>query len=139
LQKLLSGMLDKEWDAVIKEDIDVLVSKIMEKFAENNGQESNYSYDHKKVLKIFFRWLKLGSREFNEVGDPDETRKVKLGKIRDKIVREDLITEEDKEKLLKACSGNVRDRQGTAKRLKESTKKEWQILPTSMTLILTSR
>lgn len=52
---VLSSMLDKEWDAATKEDIDVLVSKIMEKFAENNGQESNYSYDHKKVLKIFIR------------------------------------------------------------------------------------
>jgi integrase/recombinase XerD len=107
---VLSNMLGKKWNLVTKEDIDVLVSKIMEKFAETNGQESNYSYDHKKVLKIFFRWLKFGSREFNEVGDPDETKKVKLGKIRDKIVREDLITEDDKEKLLRACSGNISDR-----------------------------
>jgi len=107
---VLSNLLEKEWNQVTKDDVDILVSKIMEKFAETNGQESNYSYDHKKVLKIFFRWLKLGSREFNDVGDPDETKKVKLGKIRDKIVREDLITEEDKEKLLRACSGNIRDR-----------------------------
>ena len=64
----------------------------------------------KKILKIFFRWLKLGSREFNDVRDLDETKKAKLGKIRDKIAREDLITEEGKEKLLKACSGNIRDR-----------------------------
>lgn len=82
----------------------------MSKFAENNGQESNYSYDHKKVLKIFFRWLKLGSRELNEVGDPEETKKVNLGKIRDKIVREDLITDEDRKRLLVSCSGNLRDR-----------------------------
>ena len=51
---VLSKMLDKEWHEVTKEDIDILVSKIMEKFSEENGQESNYSYDHKKVLKIFF-------------------------------------------------------------------------------------
>ena len=89
---VLSNLLDMEWDKVTKEDIDILVSKIMEKFSEENGQESNYSYDHKKVLKIFFRWFKLGDREQKEVGDPEETRKVRLGKIRDKIVREDLIT-----------------------------------------------
>ena len=104
---VLSKLLDKKWSLVTKDDIDILVSKIMEKFAESNGQESNYSYDHKKVLKIFFRWLKFGSREFSDVGDPDETKKIKLGKIRDKIVREDLITEEDKEKLLRVFERHI--------------------------------
>lgn len=107
---VLSKLLNKEWGLVTKEDIDVLVSKIMDQFAEQNGQESNYSYDNKKVLKIFFRWLKLGSREFKEVGDPEETKKVRLGKIKDKIAREDLLTEEDRKKLLGACSNNLRDR-----------------------------
>lgn len=107
---VLSRLLGKEWDQVTKEDIDILVSRIMDQFSEENGQESNYSYDNKKVLKIFFRWLKLGSREFNEVGDPDETKKVKLGKVKDKIAREDLLTEEDRKKLLGACANNLRDR-----------------------------
>ena len=107
---ILSKLVEKEWSLVTKDDIEILVSKIMKQFAESNGQESNYSYDHKKVLKIFFRWFKLGSRDLNEVGDPEETKKVKLGKIRDKIVREDLITDEDKQRLLVSCSGNLRDR-----------------------------
>lgn len=107
---ILSKLVEKEWSQVTKDDIEVLVSKIMEQFAESNGQESNYSYDHKKVLKIFFRWFKLGSRELNDVGDPEETKKVKLGKIRDKIVREDLITDGDRQKLLLAASANLRDR-----------------------------
>jgi len=64
---VLSKLLDKEWHTVTKDDIEILVSKIMEQFAEENGQESNYSYDHKKVLKIFFRWFKLGDREQKEV------------------------------------------------------------------------
>ena len=107
---ILSKMLKKEWNDVTKDDINILVSEIMQKFADQNGQESNYSYDHKKVLKIFFRWFKFGSREFNDVGDPEETKRVRLGKVRDKIVREDLITEDDRIKLLKACGGNLRDR-----------------------------
>lgn len=106
----LSKLLGKEWHKVTKDDIETLVSKIMTEFAEPNGQESSYSYDHKKVLKIFYRWIKLGSRESKEVGDPEETRRVRLGKIRDKIAREDLLTEEDTKKLLTACSGNLRDR-----------------------------
>jgi hypothetical protein len=76
----LSKLLGKEWESVTKDDIDVLVSKIMQRFAEQNGQESSYSYDHKKILKIFFRWFKLESREQKEVGDPEETRKIRLGK-----------------------------------------------------------
>ena len=107
---ILSKMLKKEWNDVTKDDINILVSEIMQKFADQNGQESNYSYDHKKVLKIFFRWFNFGSREFNDVGDPEETKRVRLGKVRDKIVREDLITEDDRIKLLKACGGNLRDR-----------------------------
>jgi integrase/ribosomal protein L40E len=106
----LSKLLGKEWYKITKDDIQTLVSKIMTEFADPNGQESSYSYDHKKVLKIFYRWIKLGSREFKEVGDPVETRRVRLGKIRDKIAREDLLTEEDTKKLLTACSGNLRDR-----------------------------
>jgi integrase len=107
---VLSKLLNKEWDEATKDDIETLVSKIMDQFAAENGQESNYSYDHKKILKIFFRWLKLGSREFNEVGDPEETKKIKLGKVKDKIVREDLLTEDDRKKLLAACANNLRDR-----------------------------
>lgn len=46
----------------------------------------------KKILKIFFRWVKLGSRSFVEVGDPEETKRVKIKKVKDKIIREDFIT-----------------------------------------------
>jgi hypothetical protein len=44
------------------------------------------------------------------VGDPDETRKVKLGKVKDKIAREDLLTDDDRKKILNACANNLRDR-----------------------------
>ncbi|MDE1819087.1 MAG: site-specific integrase [Thaumarchaeota archaeon] len=66
--------------------------------------------DHKKILKIFFRWFKLGARDFNEVGDPLETKHVKIKKVKDKIIREDLITEADLTRLLYACKENQRDR-----------------------------
>lgn len=106
----LSRMLEKNWNTVTKSDIDELVYKIMQKYASGDGQETNTSSDHKKVLKIFFRWFKLGSRDFNEVGDPDETKRVKIKKVKDKIIREDLITEADLTKLLHACKENQRDR-----------------------------
>lgn len=61
-------------------------------------------------MKIFVRWIKLGSRDYKEVGDPEETRQVKLRPVRDSLSREDLITESDLTKILYACGENSRDR-----------------------------
>lgn len=105
----LSRFLGKEWKDVTKKDIEALVARIVQTYSEN-GQETNTTHDHKKILKIFFRWYKLGSRNKDEVGDPPETKDVKIKRVKDKIVREDLITEADKTKLLHACGENARDR-----------------------------
>jgi integrase len=105
----LSRYLGKSWNEVTKEDIDALVAKIVQTYSDN-GQETNTTHDHKKILKIFFRWFKLGSRSKDEVGDPPETKHVKIKRVKDNIVREDLITEEDRIKLLQACGENARDR-----------------------------
>jgi len=56
--------LQKDWEEVTKNDIDILVLEIIQKHSDESGKETNYSYDHKKILKIFIRWMKLGSREF---------------------------------------------------------------------------
>ena len=106
----LSRLLQKDWVDVTISDIDNLVWKIMTQYGNNNGQETNTTWDHKKVLKIFFRWVKLGSREKNEVGDPSETKNVKIKKVQDKIIREELLTEDDLTKLLHVCGENARDR-----------------------------
>lgn len=107
---LQSRMLNKDWDQATKQDIDELVYQIMQKYSSESGQETNCTADHKKILKIFFRWIKLGSRNHSDVGDPPETKKIKTRKIKSKIVREHLLTEEDLEKLLLACKGNLRDK-----------------------------
>ena len=106
----LSRLYKKDWEDVTKNDIEKLVYEIMQRYSDESGKESNYSYDHKKVLKIFIRWMKLGSREFNEVGDPPETAQVRMKKVKDKIIREDLLTDDDLSRLLFACGENTRDR-----------------------------
>jgi len=106
----LTRILRKDWKSIGKNDIEKLVYEIMQNYSDPSGKETNYSYDHKKVLKIFFRWMKLGSREFVEVGDPPETARVRMKKVRDKIIREDLLTEDDISRLLFACGENARDR-----------------------------
>ena len=62
----LTRYLKKDWDAATANDIGSLVVEIVRRYANDNGQETYTSYDHKKILKIFFRWIKLGSREFRE-------------------------------------------------------------------------
>ena len=104
----LSRMIKKDWKIVTKDDIDNLVFKVVQTYGDNNGKETNTTYDHKKVLKIFFRWVKLGSREHKEVGDPPETKDVRLRPVKNTLVREDLLTKEDYRKLITASDGNPR-------------------------------
>lgn len=106
----LTRILKKEWAGVTKSDIDTLTTNIMKRYATSNGQESNTSFDHKKILKIFFRWFKLGSRQKTEVGDPIETKSIKLKRVRDELARESLVTDSDLTRLLHACNENQRDR-----------------------------
>lgn len=106
----LSHMLQKDWKDVTQNDIDDLVFKIMDKHATPKGQETWSSFDQKKVLKMFFRWYKLGSRDHKQVGDPPETKNIKTKQVRDRLAREDLVTETDLTKLLHACGENARDR-----------------------------
>ncbi|MGI0064863.1 MAG: tyrosine-type recombinase/integrase [Nitrosopumilaceae archaeon] len=105
----LSRVLGKDWIEITKEDIEELVFKINKKFSQN-GQETNTTVDHKKILKRFYRWLKYGSRDFTEVGDPPEIKWIKTKKVKDGIVREELISEDEHERLLRACGENLRDR-----------------------------
>ncbi len=106
----LTRFLGKNWQDATKDDIENVVVRIVQEYCGDSGQETNTSYDHKKILKIFFRWYKLGSRKREEVGDPDETKAVRIKKVKDKIVREDLVTEEDRTLLLQVCADNLRDR-----------------------------
>ena len=105
LSRLLSK---KSWMKLIQEDIDELVTTVMRIYSKN-GQETNTTYDHKKHLKIWFRWIKLGDRSFKKVGDPPELKNVKTKNVPDKIVRESLVTEKDIEGILRNCL-NIRDK-----------------------------
>src|SRR5579864_1681401 len=105
----LSRMIKKDWNQITRQDISDLVYHIMQTYSDS-GQENNVTWDHKKILKIFFRWFKLDSREYRIVGDPEETKFVKLKLVKSKIVREQLLTEDDLKRLLVACKANPRDR-----------------------------
>ena len=45
------------------------------------------------MLRIFMRWP-YEKMDFKEVGDPEETSNVKMKKIKNKMIREDLLNDE---------------------------------------------
>lgn len=106
----LSRFLAKDWIDATIDDVDNTVMIIHDRYADDRGKETNTTYDHKKVLKIFFRWLKLDSRSFTEVGDPPQTKHIKMKRVEDKISREELITDDDLTRILHVCGENQRDR-----------------------------
>lgn len=106
----MSIRLGKEWGDVTKADIDLLIRNIVDEYGDNLGGETETTRDYKKSLRPFFRWFKFGSRDFKEVGNPIEVKSIRLKQVKDKIVREQLLTEEDHKKLLSACEDSARDR-----------------------------
>ena len=100
----ITRKLNKDWNDVLRDDIDTLTIWIMDTYADHKGQESNSSYDMKKILRLFFRWFKTGQREKSpHESEVYELQGITLHKVKDKIVREDLLTSDDLKKLLSAC------------------------------------
>ena len=98
-----------EWADVTRNDIDEFMTELMESYSPD-GAETEYTRDHKKTLKAFFRWKVFGYRSKEEcvtehgVGDPPETRHLKTKKTDSKLRRSDLITETEREWLLAECT-----------------------------------
>ena len=106
----MTPILGKNWEDATKKDIERVVLWIIDKYIDVKGLETHASSDYKKVLKIFFRWIKTGSRKKDpNVLDPVEIRNIAIKRVKNRLSREDLITEDDRNKLLHACSDNLRD------------------------------
>lgn len=106
----LSRMIKKDWSEINQSDINGLVKEIVDRYSDPRGKETHSSHDHKKILKIFFRWFKLGSRSKNDVGDPTETKGIKIKRVASSITRDDLIiSNQDRQKLVDGCNGNLRN------------------------------
>lgn len=104
LRKLLSlNRLNENrpWDLITKDDVDLLVAKIMQKYSPD-GQESWSTRNHKSVLAQFIRWIKLGSRDKDDVGDPAETKGMKIRTPKENLKRDDLVDEKEHANLIAA-------------------------------------
>ena len=111
LTKLLEG---QEWVSLDTNGINSLVSKLMSRYSQD-GAETNTTSDHKKALQQWFRFLKTGYRTSKdcemELGfkHPEETRRIRINKVDDSVTFEDLVTREEKNKLMQVCD-NYRDK-----------------------------
>jgi site-specific recombinase XerC len=91
-----------------RENINTLVANVMIRYS-NNGQETHATYDHKKHLKLWFRFVKLGNRLHKKVGTPDELFDVEMKEVPNNLAREELVTDKDITALI-ANSLNLRDK-----------------------------
>ena len=98
----------KSWLELDKDDVENIVVAIMNKYSDN-GKENSVTSDFKRFLKIWFRFVKFGSRSFKRVGDPTETRDIVTKKVETKVERLQLISPQEKKKLVDACL-NLRDK-----------------------------
>jgi len=98
----------KSWLELDKDDIENIVVAIMNKYS-TDGKENSVTTDFKRFLKIWFRFIKFQSRSFKKVGDPLETRDIVTKKVETKVERLQLISPQEKKKLIDACT-NLRDK-----------------------------
>lgn len=107
----LSRILQKDWKDATKDDVENITTAIMKKHS-NNGKDTEYTYDYKKVLKIFFRWMKFGYRSSKscykkyKLFDPPETEDIVMKKPDCKLKATDLISDTEREWLLDACESS---------------------------------
>ena len=107
----MTEVLGKYWKDATKKDVDRVLLWIIDRYTDVKGQETHASSDYKKVLKIFFRWMKNGYRkkDSNHL-DPIEIRNITIKRVKNRLSREDLITDDDRTRLLHACADSPRDR-----------------------------
>ena len=98
----------KEWTSLTRDDINTLVANVMRKYSDN-GQESNATYDLKKGLANWFRYVKLGNRLHKKVGTPEELRDIEMTKVKNKLTHSDLITHDELNRIINAAM-NPRDK-----------------------------
>ena len=104
LTKLLQG----NWLMLNQDDIDSLVVEIMQTYGKN-GKESPTSYDNKRFLKVWYRFVKLGSRHQELVGDPEETKRIRGKNVVPKMTDMDMIPREEIKRVIDCCT-TLRDK-----------------------------
>ena len=65
-------MLKKCLEDIVRSDMMKLIFQFIQKHSPND-KKTHHVLDHKKILKIFFKWIKINSREYIDVRNPSKT------------------------------------------------------------------
>lgn len=104
----LSALHEKDWNNVTKEQVRTLLTKIMTVHSKKTGQETNTTYDHKKHLRLFLRWVITGERlRKQDEAEVEVLKPIKMRRIRNTLVRENLLDDKDMIKLSTACGEDL--------------------------------
>jgi len=104
----LSEFHGKDWSDITREEIRKILTKIMTVYSKKTGQETNTTYDHKKHLRLFVRWIVTGVRERDKnEAELDILKDVRMRKVKNQLVREELLNDDDMMKLSEACGDNI--------------------------------
>jgi len=105
--RIVTEIYGKDWrKKVTRKEINNLCIKIVkEKMDQKTHKEGHNSYDMKKLLRNFLRWYITGFHALNDLedGELDCLKGVKVRAVPNTLVREQLLTEEDRQKMLTAC------------------------------------
>ncbi len=108
--RLVTVLYGKDWKKkVTRKEIDMLCIKIVkEKFDKKTGKDGHNSYDMKKLLRGFVRWHITGLHDLKDMpdGELDCLKGVKVRAIPNNLNREQLLTEDDRANMLRACGEN---------------------------------
>jgi len=110
LQMILSltALHEKDWNDITKEQVRTLLTKIMTVHSKKTGQETNTTYDHKKHLRLFLRWVITGDRlRQQDEAEVEVLKPIKMRKVRNNLVRENLLDDNDMLKLSEACGDDL--------------------------------
>lgn len=99
----------KDWKKVTSKDVEKFCAWANKRYGDSKGGETNSSYDCKKMMRMFLRWVITGSRDYVQGSEPEQTRGMKLRRVKDTLLREDLPTNEEVERLLAATDGDLRN------------------------------
>jgi len=103
----LSEFHGKDWSEITRGEIRKILTKIMTVYSKS-GLETNTTYDHKKHLRLFVRWIITGVRERDKNEAEIEILKdVRLRRVKNQLVREELLNDDDMIRLSHACGNDT--------------------------------
>lgn len=104
----LSALHEKDWNNITKDQVRTLLTKIMTVHSKKTGQETNTTYDHKKHLRLFLRWVITGERlRKQDEAEVEVLKPIKMRRVKNTLVRENLLDDKDMIKLSKSCGEDL--------------------------------